>query len=190
MDKKIKLLLGILVFVVLLVGAFFAYELLLSGVGDNLPENLVQGRQEEGSLQQRAPDFTILDMDDNEVRLSDFIGTPVILNFWASWCPTCVREKPYFDELYETMGDEVRILKINLLDGQQETRNTVEAFMAGRDHVFPIYFDTTGEATRAYGVIFLPMTFFINAEGYVAARAQGSVNEETLRRGIELIMPQ
>jgi len=191
-NKKLKVILGLLAFATLFIGAFFAYNWLQSmddALLPDLPSNLVQGRQETGSLQQQAPNFTMLDIDGNEIQLSDFFGTPIILNFWASWCPSCVREMPYFEALYRETDDEIRILKINLLDGDSETLDRVERFMADHGYTFPIYFVTTGEAAGAYGVRFIPITFFITAEGYVAARAQGAINENILQSGIDLITP-
>ena len=208
MDKKIGLLLGVLAFGLLLWGAYFAYNR-LQHLQDDYAFNIqdhsrahayshananAQEYSHDDSYEyaqsnlQQAPDFAVYDELGNEVRLSDFLGSPVVLNFWATWCPSCVNESPYFEELHQNMGDEIEILKVVLLDGQRETRNRVDAFMEENGYTFPLFFDSTGEAANAYGVTFIPVTFFINAEGYVAAGLQGAANSDVLRQGVDIIL--
>jgi len=82
------------------------------------------------------------------------------------------------------MSDEIHVLKVNLLDGQRETLQTVDRFISANDYTLPILFDMTGEASRAYGIRSIPDTVFINAEGYITARIIGAINEHTLQEGI------
>jgi len=133
-----------------------------------------------------APDFTMYDAYGNEVRLSDFFGKPIILNFWTTWCPSCVREIPYFQQLYTEAGDDVHILKVNLLDGQRETRERVDNFMVDNNLTFPLFFDA-GAGAIEYGVMFIPMTFFIDANGALVSSIQGAVNANTLQSGLDEI---
>lgn len=194
MNKKVKAILGVAIFAVLIAAAAFAYGRLsdIAPAPDNLapivPDNPEQTSPDDPAEYERpeAPDFTMLDQDGNEVRLSDFFGKPVVLNFWATWCPSCVQESPYFESIYREMGGEIHIVKVNLLDGQRETRAEVDRFMADNEYTFPIYFDVTGEAAGAYGIHFIPVTFFIDADGRLAARAQGAVDEQALRDGIDM----
>ena len=181
MNKKVKMLLGLLVFAVVIAGAILAYDW-LSNVGYE-PENLVQESQNEDRVP--AIDFAMLDQQNNELRLSDFFGVPIVLNFWTTWCPACVMESPYFETLYQEMGSEIHILKVNLLDGQRETRGGVEGFMEEHGYTFPLFFDTTGEASGAYGIRGIPHTIFIDADGYIVARIQGAASEQSLREGID-----
>jgi len=181
MNKKTKLLLGIVAFAALIVLAVFAYNGLRNTT--DAPDLI---HEEEADDRIRAVDFIMLDQDDNEVQLSDFFGKPIVLNFWTTWCPSCVIESPYFELIYQEMGDEVHIIKVNLLDGQRETRSRVDTFMADNSYTFPLYFDTTGEAAGAYGVRTIPFSVFIDADGYVVGMAQGALDEAGLRRGIDL----
>lgn len=185
LSKQVKAILGLLAFAVLIGAAFFAYNALLDNI--DAPENIAEAQDAEGNLQ-RARDFIMEDAEGNEVRLSDFIGQPVVLNFWAIWCPSCVIETPYFDALHNDMGDEVKVLKVNLIGSRGETRGDVEAFMKAGGYTLPLYFDATGGGAQAYNVMFIPVTFFITAEGYVAATSQGMVSEDVLRRGVEMIV--
>lgn len=134
-----------------------------------------------------APDFTMQDAYGNDVQLSDFRGKPVVLNFWATWCPACRVETPYFDAFYNEMGDEVHVLKVVLLDGQRETHATVDAFMEAGGYTFPLFFDATGEGAGAYGVRTIPVTYFINADGYLGAHFQGALNDSVLQAGLEIV---
>ena len=182
MNQKVKMILGLLAFAIVIVGAVFAYNL-LSDMADE-PENLAQEPQNGDRV--AAPDFVMYDQDGNELTFSDFFGAPIVLNFWASWCPACVVESPYFEALYQEMGDEIHVLKVNLLDGQRETRARVDQFMEEHGYSFPLYFDMTGAGANAYGVHGIPQTMFIDAEGYIVAMIHGAAGEESLREGIEL----
>ena len=205
MDKKIKALAGLLAFATLIIVAYFTYNNLLTR--RDAPENLVQtganqtetdqtdsnqtdsGQPDSGQAEtyrQRAPDITVFDIDGNEVQLSSLFGKPIVLNFWATWCPSCVQESSYFETLYREMGGDVHFMKVNLMDGRRETRHNVDRFIEDNGFTFPVYFDKTGAASAPYSVRFIPMTFFVDANGNLAATAQGAVDEETLRQGIDL----
>ncbi|MCL2215596.1 MAG: TlpA family protein disulfide reductase [Defluviitaleaceae bacterium] len=175
MNKKIKALLGLLAFVTLIAVSVAAYNGLQSRV--DAPENLMPGTL------QRAYDFAVVDSEGNEVRLSDFFGKPIVLNFWTTWCPACVRSSPYFEQLYRERGNDIHILKVNL-PGGRETRQAVDEFIAANGYTFPVYFDIYGEAARAYGIRPIPDTVFINTAGYITTRIVGAVNERALQEGM------
>jgi thiol-disulfide isomerase/thioredoxin len=174
-------------FAILLSALFFTLMVVvhssLSGRADIADNFLPVAEETEG--REQAPDFAMLDMHGNEVRLSDFFGKPIVLNFWATWCPSCVTETPYFEQLYSEHGDEIHILKVNLLDGQRETRSRVDAFIEEGGYSFPIYFDIASEGPQAYGVRFIPSTFFIDADGYLSATVQGTLNEQAVQNFIQ-----
>ena len=67
-----------------------------------------------------ADDFTVYDMNMNQIQLSDFFGKPIVINFWASWCRPCTSELPAFDRVYREYGDDVTFLMVNLTDGFQK----------------------------------------------------------------------
>ncbi len=134
-----------------------------------------------------APDFTVYDSDGNAYKLSDFRGKPVVLNFWASWCGPCKMEMPDFNTAYGELGEEIHFLMVNMTDGSQETLESASTFIEGTGYTFPVYYDTSYEASIAYSVYSLPTTYFIDAEGYAIAQATGAIDAETLQRGISMI---
>ena len=135
-----------------------------------------------------APDFTVYDRDGNEVQLSDYTGKPIVLNFWASWCGPCQMEMPDFHEKYLELGQDVHFLMVNMTDGSRETVDSASAFVDKNAYAFPVFYDTAVDAAMTYGIYSLPTTYFINAKGHAIAQATGSINAETLQRGIDMIL--
>ncbi len=145
------------------------------------------GRQAVRLSEQTAPDFSMLDAEGNAVRLSDCFGKPIVLNFWASWCPPCRAELPAFDALYAEYGDRVQFLMVDLTDGSRETQADAAAFIREQGYRFPVYYDTKLEGMQAYQLSAIPVTILIGADGAQAASHSGAMDEETLRGYLELL---
>ena len=190
MDKKKNLIIIALAFVLLIAGASVLYNRL----GENLaPEQLAVAEttptEETGTEPAKipAPDITVYDKDGNPVKLSDYFGKPIVMNFWASWCGPCKMEMPDFNEKSQELDGEVQFLMINMTDGDRETVEIASGFVAEQGYTFPVFFDTTSEAAYVYGAYSLPTTFFIDADGNAVAQATGAIGADTLQRGIDLI---
>ena len=206
MQKKTSFLVLVLVLAALIGGAYVLYGRLSAGaVADNLSVQTppsAQTPEETGAPQDsaapeeterpkvEAPDFTAVDADGTEVKLSDYVGKPIVLNFWASWCSPCKSEMPEFNAAWEELDGEVQFLMVNMTDGARETVESAREYVEGEGFTFPVLFDTKSEAAIAYSAYSLPTTYFIDAEGYVTARAVGAIDGETLQKGLDLIHPQ
>ena len=187
--KALKMVLLVLIFVALLLGAKRLYDTLGSRIQmDTLATQSTQAAEGTEPAKQAAPDFTVYDADGNAHKLSDFQGKPVILNFWASWCGPCKMEMPDFDEKYQAYGDQVHFLMVNLTDGSQETVETASGFIAEQGYTFPVYFDSDQSGAIAYGVNAVPVTYFLDAEGGFVAWQQGMLSADTLQKGIDMLL--
>ena len=128
-----------------------------------------------------APDFTVYDADGNAVSLSQLRGKPVVVNLWATWCPPCRSELPDFDAAAREFGDRVTFLMVDLTDGDRETRENAAQFLADEGLTFPVYFDEDGSAAKALDAYAIPVSLFVDADGGVAERYIGAMDDETLR---------
>ena len=133
---------------------------------DEPPVGIFQGN--------RAPDFTLYDLEGNQVCLEDLRGNQVVVNFWHLGCPPCVMEKKEIQAFQEAHGDKnIVFLSINLRDTQQ----TVEAYMEENGYTFPVLFDTHDNfAAVEYRVRATPTSVFIDEEGLVKHRVEGAMN--------------
>jgi len=191
MNKNVALVILAVMFVLILAGAYLLYDRWSGEVSaDQLAAQSAAGNSGEGENELRkAPDFTVYDEDGTAVKLSDFVGKPVVLNFWASWCGPCRGEMPDFQEAFEAQGEQIYFLMVNATGGR-ETPEAAKSLIADSGYTFPVYFDTDGEAAAVYRIYSLPTTYFIDAEGNLVARAPGAIDGETLQEGINMILPE
>lgn len=181
------LIITLLVLVIVLGGAAMLYQNLGDQVSlDSLPTESA-GETEPLEL---APDFAVEDIEGNTHRLSDHIGTPVILNFWATWCGPCQNEMPEFEAAYQEYGDRIQFMMINLTDGYSDTVGSATQFVHDGGYTFPLFFDTSMEAAMNYGTSSIPVTCFIDAEGRLVYTQIGMISSDTLHRWIEAILPE
>lgn len=197
MKKYRWILLGVILLVVL-AGANAAYRDLSgkylkeseesrkeSSVGT---ENTDTVSAAEEDTEEKAADFAVYDEAGNEIRLSDYTGTPVVVNFWASWCPPCKREMPAFQKMREKYGENVKFLMVNETDGDRETMDTAKAFVEENGYEMDLLFDLDGDAANTYYLMYLPRTLFIDADGNLVDDHVGEMTESELEGNVEQLI--
>ena len=199
MSNKLKLILFVGVFAVFIGGSAILYdrlsiekpnEIIMETTVTETETTAEAAAETEPAAEEekvKAPDFTMIDNDGNSVKLSDFEGKPIVLNFWASWCPPCKEEMPYFDKMYGEIGEEIQFVMVSLADGMRETIENGKAYIAENGYTFPVYFDVTNESSLLYGIRSIPMTIFLDAEGCLVAYVRGAIDEATLLEGIGML---
>lgn len=141
--------------------------------------------------QQEAADFTVYDSQGNAVSLSDFQGEkPLVLNFWASWCGSCKIALPNFQSAYETYGDQVQFLMINLCAYGNDDPEEALALIDEAGYTFPVYFDTDGSAMESYAVRSLPLSCFISRSGIMVYQQLGPIPIKKLPLYIEQLLEE
>ncbi len=118
----------------------------------------------------QAEEFLLQTLDRRELRLSEFEGKVVLMNFWATWCPPCIEEMPSMQRLYESLPrEQFEILAINM----QEDRETVQRFISEHGFDYPILLDFDGAVARRYAVRGLPTSYVIAPDGSMPAALIG-----------------
>lgn len=192
MKNTIKWIIIAVLLVGLLVGATALYNKYSEEFDMN---NQVQQEEKTSDVEQKtetqdnknsAPDFTVVDYDGNKVKLSDYKGKPVVLNFWATWCYYCKVEMPDFNEAYNNYPD-VQFLMVNATGTNGETVESAKAYVEQEKYEFLVLFDTMYEANQAYRLSSFPMTVFIDAEGNIVSSRVGMLTKEALENEIKKI---
>lgn len=129
----------------------------------------------------RAPDFTLPAFPGpGTVSLSDFRGTPLVLNFWASWCPFCIDEMPDFEEVHSRFRGQVAFLGVNLQDDV-----SLATELADRTGVtYTLAQDADGSLFARVGGLGMPTTVLITADGHIADIVSGPIDGEALEERI------
>jgi thiol-disulfide isomerase/thioredoxin len=179
MKKKLILASATLAFALFLGISYISYGALSRGETGGLGA----GEATESAVK-AAPDFTVLDSNGKEVKLSDMRGKPTVVNFWATWCPPCRSEMPHFQDAYESLGESVNFMMVDLPAGG-ETMQKARQYADDEGFSFPIYFDADGDASGKYNVAAIPTSIFINADGNVTETVIGAMNAATLRKNLD-----
>jgi peroxiredoxin len=123
----------------------------------------------------KAPDFELENLQGNTVKLSDFRGKKVILNFWATWCPPCKEEMPDMEEFYKKAGEDVIILAVNI-----DPQYNVSKFIKEVGITFPVLLDKKDTVNNMYQVITIPTTYFIDEKGIIRKKYLSAMNKEII----------
>lgn len=142
---------------------------------------------EEGLKEgEMPPDFELSSLDGETIKLSDYKGKKVILNFWATWCPPCKAEMPHMQQFYETKADKqnVEIIAVNLTYAERVSnkRSKVETFRNEYKLTFPILLDENGEVGKTYRPITIPTSYLIDTNGIIRKKIIGPMDEEMMEQ--------
>lgn len=164
--------------VVLVVG-LLAFGRWYSG-GSSATNGSLQNVQQQANIsgatqnQNQAPDFSLSKLGGGSITLAEYKGKkPVIVDFWASWCPNCRRDIPHLNSFYEKYKDQVEVIGINL----QENPSTVQKFVSSQGVSFPVALDPYGQASRAYGVQYTNYHVLIDKNGNIVRVIPGDIWE-------------
>ena len=169
----------IVIGIIALIGGFLILGKVLDNGQANIRDN---GATSSGSVRQAA-DFTLSRLGGGTITLSDYRGEkPVILDFFATWCPNCRRDMPKLSKLYEKYKDEVEVIGVDL----QESEGTVKKFIDSHNITFPIVFDPSGRTSYSYGVRYTNTHVLIDKEGNLVRLVSGDISESDIKSLIEL----
>jgi len=134
-----------------------------------------------------APDFTLTNLEGEQVKLSDYRGKGILLNFWASWCEPCKVEMPHMEKQYQLLKEQgIVILAVNI----QESHLAVSTFAKRNNLTFPILLDTDKSVTNRYGIGPIPSTFFIDQNGIVVSKVEQIMNERQINHSLQTVIPK
>jgi len=140
---------------------------------DKEPKGLVQGDK----TGEPAPTDTFAKLGGGTATLADYKGTPIVVNFFASWCVPCKKEMPDIEAVHQALGDKVTILGIAVRDSERDAAELVDKTGVTYD----IGRDVGGKLFSTLGVINMPSTFFVSAEGRIVAANPGAMSAKELR---------
>jgi len=134
---------------------------------------------EEGNI---PPDFELSTLSGDIIKLADYKGKKVILNFWASWCGPCKAEMPHMQSYYEKYKDSanVEIIAVNMTT-EERGLESIEKFVDAYGLTFPIPLDSDGEVIDMYRIMTIPTTYIISTDGTISQKIIGPMDEKTIK---------
>ena len=132
-----------------------------------------------------APDFTLKNLKGEQVSLSDFKGQPVLINFWATWCPPCRYEMPFIESAWQQYKDEGFVV---LAVDVEEPISVVQRFVDNFGLTFPILLDYKGEVSDLYRLRAFPTSYFVGRDGKIVIAHRGMMTEQVLQQYMQRVM--
>lgn len=187
--KRGALIAAALLILVMVVG-FVGYGM-LSGKGkaqNEVPQNKTTASEvspvkETPSLMLKDYDATVYTDAQEQVSLTQIAaGKPLVINFWATWCPYCIEEMPDYQRLYNEYADRVSFAFIDQTDGNRETVAMAQAWLQENGYAeLPAYYDTELDASSTFGARSLPTTIVVSADGQIVSATAGMIDAAAMR---------
>lgn len=130
-----------------------------------------------------SPDFELMAPNGSTVHLSDYLGHPVLINYWATWCPPCREELPLIQARYKRYSPALVVLAINAGEDTETVRNYVNK----NDLTFQVLLDPDWKAESLFGIMAYPTSVFIDDKGIIRARYVGEMSADTLDKYLKII---
>jgi thiol-disulfide isomerase/thioredoxin len=166
--------------------AAFALYLWLTGRTLALPDRdqvSLAGRSADPLVGQPAPEFELMSLEGSPLKLSQFRGQAVALNYWATWCGPCKEEMPLLQRRYEKYSPDLVVLGVDA----GEDPDLVSRFVDDLELTFPILMDIDYEVESLFGITAYPTTVFIDSDGIIQARHIGQLDARLLDAYLALI---
>jgi len=132
-----------------------------------------------------APDFTLSQLSGQQLRLSDYRGKVVLLDFWATWCEPCRKETPFFIDLQNRYRDkDLQIIGVSMDDGPEPVRDFYKQFNMN----YPVVMGSAKIGEEYGGVLGLPIAFLLDRQGRIYARHMGATDVSVLEKEIRTLL--
>lgn len=196
-------LVALVALVVVLAIAFFAYDALSNargsgnsgaGAGQPVESQASESTAESESAHADAPMladynatvYTETGTPETLVDIAD--GKPLVINFWATWCPYCVDEMGDFQKIYDEYGDRVSFAFLDCVDATRETPEKAASWLEDNGYALPAYYDTKREAQYLFGASSLPTTVVVSADGEILAATPGRIDAALMRSALDSLL--
>lgn len=183
-NKTLKLIIYLVAIVLIFVVAILFYKSLSKGysAADFINEQSIPTAQTQSK---QAPSLIVYTEEKKEITLAEKKGKPVVINFWASWCPPCLEELPYFEEMFNKYKDKVEFMMVDLVDYQRETLEKGKALITQNNYTFPVFYDLKQTAARNYSLYSIPQTVFVDENGNEIKTHIGKIEKANLESYIQ-----
>ena len=181
--RRREALVALIVLVAVIAAAFFAYQMLAAQAHDSQPETRTTTTESSRELPKLSEfDATVYTESDEGRLLTEIAdGKPLVMNFWATWCPYCVNEMGDYQEIYDEYGDRVSFAFIDVADGKRETVQKASDWLADNGYRLPAYYDTSLNAMYKYGATNLPTTVIVARNGDILDVSAGAIDPKAMR---------